>query len=514
MLIVGVAAVIAVISLREPGGCRTPAGCIVSAPDSATFVASRPGRAADATIEVDADGSASLVGLDGRPRWRVATASAEPPRVLAAGDLSDDGVTDYVLGLVRPVAPARRCGRQELKVTSFVIVDGRTGRTSTVSPPQEDVCWHKPTFSYPTQQWAPGTVYITDYTPARRGAELVAVPYYAKDGAVWNLAESGRWQRVRAGASDTFPWPSTPRFDQAYAAANPTPCSVPVPGGPCYVEDSHVANGVTLPGGAGFFALTSARAVIYRPDLSPTSDTTWFPGGVQANGGRNYGLVEAYRVDGRTFVDLVGGCSVLARQRAMLPGQTPSTADAECGLARHVERFAIDGSQIARRESVYYGYAGIQGTMEGRVEYPAHARAPLGGRSTSWTAYNLLRGGAWSAQVLQGPMTTSAIDLQGWYVWDTIRDGSQGAALLATRMKPGQTVPGWEFDVLRWDGSTFRSVQHVDGEVPALVGSPSSSSVHTSERSLFGALLHGRDLLVVGSDGRRRLVAISAGARP
>lgn len=40
------------------------------------------------------DGSVSLVGLDGRPRWRVPTDSAAAPKLIAAGDVGDDGITD------------------------------------------------------------------------------------------------------------------------------------------------------------------------------------------------------------------------------------------------------------------------------------------------------------------------------------------------------------------------------------------------------------------------------------
>jgi hypothetical protein len=507
--IVAVAAILGAKSLLGPGGCRTPEGCLVAVPDDATFVATRVDGATDAELDVDEDGSAALVTLRGDRVWRVATGSDQAPEILASGDVSGDGVTDYVLGLVRH--RQRRCGSQAVTTTSFVVVDGRSGRARRLELPLADICWRKPTFTYPTRQWGAGTVYIGDVSPAHRGNELVAVPYYAKQGTVWNLAETGGWQRVRgAGGATSFPWPSTARFDQVYDASNPAPCSSPTGGGRCFVDNSHVANAVVLPGGAGLFALTSARAVIYRPDLTPTSDITWFPGGSTVNGGRNYGLVEAYRAGGTTYVDLLGGCSVAASQRAMREVARTSS-DAECGITRHVERFAVRGDRITNHTSLYYGYAPVQGTDEGRIEYPPRPRAPLGGPSTSWTAYNVRRGGTWAAQVLQGPMTTSPVDVAGWFVWATVPAPGGGASLLASRVTAGAVVPHWGFDVLRWNGSAFGSVKHVDGAVPALVSEPSTPTLHTSEQALSATTVRGGQLLVVGQDGSRRMVSISDG---
>jgi hypothetical protein len=235
------------------------------------------------------------------------------------------------------------------------------------------------------------------------------------------------------------------------------------------------------------------------------------PGGVAVNGGRNYGLVESYRTEGHTWIDLLGGCSVGATQRAMLPGQSTAGGDLECGVTRHVERFAVDGGQISQHQGIYYGYAPIDGTAEGRLEYPARPRAALGGPGTSWTAYNLRRAGTWSAQILEGPMTTSPVALSGWYVWDTVPASGGGSDLLASRVAPGAATPDWSFDVLRWDGAQFRSVQHVDGEIPMLVALPSTPSRHDSEGAASGALLRGRRLLVADRGGHRRFVPISAG---
>jgi hypothetical protein len=516
--VLAVAVVLAVflgaLSVLGPDGCGTVDECLANAPESAALVSTRGGAVLDATVVARDDGSAALVTLRGHTSWTVATRSTVAPRLVAAGDLSGDGVTDYVLGLARPVSPARRCGGRTVFDTSLLVVDGRTGRGSSPVRPQADICWQKPTFSYPTQQWDASTAHIGDYSNAAKGQELVLTPYYAKTGTVWNLAQTGRWERVRTRARAGFAFPSTAAFDRAYDATNPTPCASPTPGTPCFVENSHVANAAMLPGtGArGLFVLTSARAVIYRPDLTPTADTAWYPGGTTSNGGRNYGLVDAYRAGRKTYVDLLGGCSVLTMSRAMQPGAAPTGGDANCGIVRHVERFSVDGTRITGHGSLYYGYAPTQGPYEGRLEYPGHPRAPLVGPGSSATVYNLLQGGTWSAQILNGPMATQPVSLPAWFVWDTIRVHGD-ALLLATRVRPGDPVAPWSFDVLRYSGSGVRSLQHVDGRVPALVRSPPSATMGTTDDGVFGAALRGDRLLVVSSDGSRSFAPIGAARR-
>lgn len=496
---------------REPSPlplCAPPSACVAALDGSETLVSTSTSGRPDATLEPAADGSISLVGLDGRRRWRVSTGSTAAPALVAAGDVGTDGVTDYVLGLTRPLAPVRGCGAGTVAETSLLVVDGRSGETSSPFGTLPDICWKA--FNYPTRQWSSGTAYIGEFTRAARGPEVVVVPYYATHGRVWNLAEHGRWRRVRTPSTKEFAYPSTEAFDRAYNAANPEPCRDAAPGGPCYTQNSHVANAVFVPG--GLFVLTSSRALIYRPDLTPTSDTVWWPGGVTENGGRNYGLVETYRVDGTTYVDLIGGCSTLNRWRAMTSGD-PTGADANCGIARHFERFRLEGSRIAQHRSLYYGYVGSQGSLEGRVEFPARAHAALGGPGTSWTAFNLLRAGRWSAQVFPGPASTQPVELPGWYVWDTVELAGGGAALLAGRVAPGSLVPSWELDVLRWNGSSFASVQHAADAVPVLHPFASTSSRHTSESALYGAFVGpgaARKLLVVDAAGRRRYLSLAA----
>jgi hypothetical protein len=490
--------------------CHPPSACVAALDGGETLVATTTSSRPDAYLEPAADGSVSLVGLDGRRRWQVSTGSATSPQLVAAGDIEADGVTDYVLGLTQPLAPTRACGSGMVGTTSLLVIDGRTGETSSPFGALRDICWTS--FNYPTQQWSAGTVYIGEFTGAYRGPEVVVVPFYAAHGRVWNFAQSGRWQLVRTPSAKQFPFPSTPAFDSVYNATNPAPCKSATSGGACFTPNSHVANAVFAPAG-GLFVLTSARAVVYRPDLTPTSDRFWWPGGTPDNGGRNYGLVETYRSDDRTYVDLVGGCSTVNRWRAMAAGADPTGGDANCGIVRHFERFELDGSRIAGHRGVYYGYVGTHGGVEGRVEFPARAHAALGGPGTTWSAFNVLRSGAWSAQVFTDPMSTEPMELPGWYVWDTVELADGSAGLLASRVPPGSLVPSWELDVLRWNGSSsFASVQHVPGAVPVLLPYASTPSRHTSEGSLHGAYVGpgaSRELLVVDSSGRRQFVSLS-----
>jgi hypothetical protein len=496
--------------------CAALAQCIASVPSGASYVSTRPGGPIDATLRYGPSGSVSLVSLDGRRRWTAATTAGQPLLLSAAGDLDRDGAQDFIFWVLNQLQPAQVCGSTAMRTSSLLVVNGRTGATTTPFPSLADICWDTPTFNYPTQQYDFGSVYVGKFRPAGRGPEVVLSPYYAMEGTVWRLAPSGAWDRVRVGSRATFPFPSTPAFDATYDATNATPCRHPVAGGPCYVTNSHVANGVFLPGTAGgFFVLTSSRAVVYRRDLTPTSDTTWFPGGTPVNGGRNYGRVETYRRGRRTYVDLIGGCSVIDMLHAKLTGSTTTGGDDACGIVRHVERFALSPrGRIVARAGRYYGYSPMTGDLEGRVEYLARARAALGGPGTSWTAYNLLRGGRWSAQILRGPMTTRAHALPGWFVWDTVRIPGRGAALLATRaVSPGNVVP-WGFDVLRWNGSRFRSVRHVRRVVPMLVSMPSEPRLHTLEPGLSSAFtrtIGGRQsLLVVDERGARQFVRLTA----
>src|SRR5215217_7860813 len=65
--------------------CTPPEACVAALDGGETLVSTRPSAASDAYLEPAADGSVSLVGLDGRRRWRVSTGSAAAPQLVAAG---------------------------------------------------------------------------------------------------------------------------------------------------------------------------------------------------------------------------------------------------------------------------------------------------------------------------------------------------------------------------------------------------------------------------------------------
>ena len=477
----------------EDQRCDPVLRCVTSMPSSATLVASRAGGGLDSFVGTSTAGSLELVGLDGSLRWSATVASpvAALPRLLAAGDFTGDGITDFVFWILRGVDPPSLCGGTPVQTSSLVFVDGASGAVSQPVSPLQDICWHL-NFNYPTHQWDFGTVYIGDLTAATPGNEVVLMPYYATEGTVLADLPSG-WQPVSGrGGRTSFAYPSTPAFDLEYDAANPRGCSALEPGGPCYIPYSHVANGIFVrSGGAGhsLFVLTSNRALLYRPDLTPTGDTTWLPGGTTANGGRNYGLLESYSSGGQNYVDLIGGCTVEFSRRAALTG-APDGGDPLCGIVRHLERFQVDSNTVARLGGAYYSYSPQDGSMKGRVEYPAHAHVPIVGRGRIWTVFDVYDGTRWSIQVFTSPrQTTPALTLPGWFVWDAAdvdRDGR--SELLATRMPVGQPIPPRQFDILSWTHGRFRSIRHINGYLPALVRLTNTVSRHTDDSNIFSSL--------------------------
>ena len=172
-------------------------------------------------------------------------ARSPAPQLVAAGDVGTDGVTDYVLGLTLAHAPARRCGAGTVAETSLLVVDGRTGETSSPFGALPDICWTR-RLQLPDPAMELGDrLHRRLHARATAGPEVVVVPYYADP---W----TGLEPRADAAAGSSCarrPRPSSrshhgPAFDRAYNAANPTPCSPPAPGGPCYTPNSHVANAV------------------------------------------------------------------------------------------------------------------------------------------------------------------------------------------------------------------------------------------------------------------------------
>jgi hypothetical protein len=478
---------------------RCPAGIVVHG----TLADSRGSGTFDASLRMTA-GAVELVGLDGRRDWRANVGGRAT--LVASGELTGDRVPDHVVWVLRDADPPRRCGADAMQVSTLLALDGRTGAVTRPFPDLLDICWETPTFTYPTHQWEISTVYIGDLTPALRGNEVVAFPYFATEGWVWNRAAARRWQRVAAGARNALVFPSTAAYEDAYAKANGGPCSVPAGLSTCWVQHAHVPNAVFVPG--GLLALTTFRALVYRPDFAPTSDTTWQIGGTAANGGRNYGLVTTFARRGTRYATLAGGCTVAYRRAAMGGPAAPFDDGGHCGIVRHFEAFRLAAGRIVQHRSAYHGYSVETGPAVGRVEFPRHAVADLTGRGSAWSLYNLFRDGRWRIQLYADPLAPRVAELDGWFVWDAVdldRDGR--AELLATRT-PG-LVPPWSFDVLRWDGRRVVSRFHADGVAPALLRYPSTAAAHSSESDLYGVFARDtnrdgpRELLVEDRRGRR-----------
>ena len=479
-------AAVAVAALAGAAGARTGSSTAVFAPPAPTAVLTDAnGRGGvDSYVWGDARGRMTLRTFAGRTLWRTRAARvAAEPRVVAAGDFTGDRVPDYVFWVLRADS------------------DGRTGRTRGPAPALGDICWNTRQFNYPTHQWEYSTVYVGDLTRSR-GNEVVTVPYYATTGTVWNFAAKRRWRRV-----GTFAYPSTPAFDAAYARANHTPCSQPLGGGRCFFPYSHVANAVILPRRAGLLTLTSMRAVVYRSNLAPTSDVTWIPGGRRDTLGRNYGLLERYRSHGRSYADLVGGCSVIDTRRRM----RGEAWDRHCGIVRHLERFALDGPRVRRVGGVYYGFSHDEGFYEGRVEFPRNAHVRLTRRGGTAAVFNVHRRGTWEVTMVSRGAATTERRFRGWFLWDAADlDGDGDSELLATRA--AGFVPPRSFDVLSFDRGRLVSRAHCAGVVPALLPFASTPAKHVSDGSIWGAYTRHRAILAEDARGKLRWVRWRRGA--
>ena len=118
---------------REPvPRCTTPEACVAGLDAGSTLVSMGGAGPPDVSLQPAADGSISLVGLDGTRHWRTSTKSTTPPRLVAAGDVGADGVTDYVVSVTRPLAAFRACGAGSVAETS--LLGHRRAHRTHVSP--------------------------------------------------------------------------------------------------------------------------------------------------------------------------------------------------------------------------------------------------------------------------------------------------------------------------------------------------------------------------------------------
>jgi hypothetical protein len=298
------------------------------------------------------------------------------------------------------------------------------------------------------------------------------------------------------------------------------------------VPNSQVPTGL-LPGppSGGALLLTSGRALFYRPDLTPTSDTTW-TSGTTSNAGRNYGYALSFSHGSERYASLIGGCSVRAARMAMKTGQLPSGrqgtslggVDAHCGIHRHYEWFRLQGTSIVQHVNHYYSYSFSDGFFHNRPEFPGNAIGPIGGAGTMWTAYNVFDAplgsqgaGQWRIEMRPNPADPRVVvQKPGWFVWDVVDLNADGKAeLLATRADPQSAKPyilPWEFDVLVWNGRDLVSVHHRGGVVPSLFRYVSGATRYSSsarEGTLTGPVSNGVKLLMVEDrEGRRTFLSV------
>jgi hypothetical protein len=457
----------------------------------------------------------TLRRLDGSAVWTVKLDSAtQEPDLVGTGDFTGDGVPDFIFDETRPASPPQYCSGHAMSVTQLVFVDGDTGTTWRPVPASTDLCW--PSFGYATHQWGVGSAYIGHFLANSSTNQVLVFPYYATYGVVLSYVARVGWRQA-SGATNALVYPSTPLFDSFYNRTNSTPCEAASGQDQCFVQYSHVPNGVFLSSGGtttGLFVLTSARALIYRPDLTPTSDTV----STYAEGsGRNYGLVEEHDLGGLQMVTLVGGCSVAKTRDTM---RLRTLSEDPCGLQHHYEFYLVKGQSIVQHDGRFFGWAGTTDIWQNRLEFPFPSDVPLTGGSL-WSVFNLYRNGEWRTMLLPNPADPDhAIEVPGWYVWGAVSDRAGHVLLAATRTKSTSStdvvsyIPPWEFDYLTWRNGGLVSVGHYAGVVPSLVLYPPGPSYHVSDGDTFGLIEkqppHGGPnvLLVEAPDGAQSTISV------
>lgn len=494
----------------------------------------------------------SLVLFDGTRIWSfdlLNQSSGKPgadelPAPAAAGDYSGDAVTDFVFAARGRLEPQSLCGTYLETWTQLIFVDGRTGKTTTALPRIPNRCW---TFAsagvtYPTDRW-PGYVQIGEIARSYRGNEVIVIPNYPPEDRGWvlNLQHQGAWSKVLGrDNADSLIFPSHPDFGTYYNSVNPSAPCHPTLGYPyCHVPDSHLPTGLLIGTDVarGALLMTTGRALIYRSDLTPTSDTTWTSGSTP-NGGRNYGLALSFSHQAKQYAVLIGGCPVRSAREAMktgvLPGGRQDTSlgstDGHCGIHHHYESFLLQGLGIAGHFNHYYSYSVSDGFFHARPEFPGTPVGPIGGVGTMWIGFNLFDAppgsqgeGQWQIELRPNPSDPSVVVKQrGWYIWDIVDLNSDGKAeILATRAAANSTSPyvlPWEVDVLVWNGQDLESVFHRNGVAPSLFKYSSDSTKYFSggmrEGTLTGDDKHGDVKVVMVEDktGARSLLRVPARA--
>ena len=476
--------------------------------------------------------------------WRAVLPDDDLPSPAVAGEFTSDGINDYVITARGLLTPPSKCGPYDQTWSQPIFIDGKTRELWYPLPSIASKCWDFPHagVTYPTSRYS-GFVQVGDFNTAYKGREVAVIPMYPPDdrGWIFNRYEHGKWTKIKGrNGADSLVFPSHPDFGAHYNSANPgNPCKWPLTFKHCNVPDSHVPTGLALnsQGHRNLFLLTTGRALLYRPDLTPTADTVWSSGDTP-NGGRNYGFALSYSAEGRDYVSLIGGCSVKVARNAMTSGTPPGGSletslggvAAHCGIHHHYAWFAVQGSRITNHFNRYYSYSVSDGFFHNRPEYPGNPVGPIGGNGTTWLAYNLFDGemgstgkGQWRIELQTDPADPTKVrSVPGWYVWDVVDlNGDGKAELLATRA-PGRDaaqpyVLPWEMDVLSWNGTDFESIHHEAGAAPGVFRVPNGPTraadgggtrqvTITRDVTSDGV----REVMVENADGHRSFLRVPA----
>ena len=194
-------------------------------------------------------------------------------------------------------------------------------------------------------------------------------------------SQTGRWELARTGpatASRSHHGGVRPRLTRQTRRRARTP-----PGRPVLHGNSHVANAVFT----GRRGCSSSRA--RGPSSTAPTDAHLRPrvvaGGQQGQRRAQLRTVETYQSGGahlrrprRRLLD----AESLARDGA---GGDPTGGTRTAGSSATSSASSSPARRSREHQSLYYGYVGTHGGLDGRVEFPARPHAALGGRGTSWT---------------------------------------------------------------------------------------------------------------------------------
>ena len=489
-LIAGIATATYVIrDGREPAAplCAPPSACVAALDGGETLVSTTTSGRPDATLEPAADGSVSLVGLDGRQRWRVVDrlgggaaahrsrrrrhrrrhrlrSQPHPPALAGARVRRRDGRRDVA-------ARGRRAHGRDLlavRLAARHLLD----RVQLPDPAVElGHRLHRRVHARAPRARGRGR-------PVLRHSWTRLQPRSPRALAARAHSVQRRRSRTRRRTRSTAPT-TRPTRSRARARTPAAPAT----------RRTRTSRTPCSPDG-GLFVLTSSRAVVYRPDLTPTSDRFWWPGGSTDNGGRNYGLVEAYTVGSAPTSTSSAAARRSTAGRRWRREPTPRAATPTAASPATSSASSSTGPRSPSTAASTTATSAPTAASTRRVEFPArpHARARR-------PRHELDRLQPPALGHLVGPGLHRSVEHAADRAARLVRVGHGRARRTARRAarQPGRrrqprSLPGSSTSCAG-TARRFASIQHVPARCPCCSPIRSTPTRHTSEAAFYGAFV-------------------------